>query len=113
MPEMCYVCNEPTDIIFVRRIKEEGNDCAVYQCVKCKSITIKGSVNEEAMRRMMVKRDMPWHFNEDKGEFLCEYENRHIVKPIDRNWRCEECWRKCVYNVHLSNATISFIKKRI
>jgi hypothetical protein len=113
MPERCHACGEITDISFVKRIKEEGSDCAVYECTKCKSITVKGSITESSLRAMVFKLDTPWHFNEERDEFLCVYENRRIVKPITRGWRCEECWRECIYTPHLGKATFSFSRRRI
>ena len=112
MPEMCYVCGKPTNFVFVKRVREEGNDCSIYECTECKGKIFRGSISEKMLREYFVNVDMPWHFDDERGQFICEYGHKRRVFPVDKPWSCDECWRKCVYVPHLGRATFSFAKKR-
>lgn len=112
MPEMCYVCGKPTNIVFVKRVKEGGDDYSIYECSECRSKTFRGTMTEKTLREYFVNVDMPWHFDDERGQFICEYENKRRTFPTNKSWSCHDCWRRCVYMPHLGKATFSFAKRR-
>lgn len=112
MPEMCHVCNEMTDLSFLRRVKEEGTDAAVYQCQKCKSFLVRGAMTEKHMRGMTVGWDVPWHVDEERNLFRCNYNNLGLKFPLDKGWTCDKCFRGCIYTTHLGKGTLTYNRRR-
>ncbi|MBI4362734.1 MAG: hypothetical protein HY558_06120 [Euryarchaeota archaeon] len=112
MPELCEACGKESNIVFVKRIKEAKSDSAVYQCSECRAFTARGSINEKNMRLLTIPEGLLWHLDEERGQFICEYNNLHLVFPADKPWSCDKCERGCVHRPHLGKATLTFRRRR-
>ncbi|MBI4362733.1 MAG: hypothetical protein HY558_06115 [Euryarchaeota archaeon] len=111
MADLCEACGKTVNLFFMRRMKEEGNDCSIYQCPECRAFSVRGSMTERAMRAFTARIDVPWHVDEEKNRFVCEYSNLHLVFPMNRSWSCDKCFRSCVYDPKLTQGALTFNRR--